>query len=88
MIKKFFFFFLKAFFVLKIFKNLSSLFGHVAKNGLIRNKRLTSKSMTSKPGQVTIVILLNISRSKDNQKMNFGQLIEYNKRKNFLQNPC
>ena len=88
MIKKFFYFILKAFFVLKIFKNLSSLFGHVAKNGLIRNKRLTSKSMTSKPGQVTIVILLNISRSKENQKMNFGQLIEYNKRKNFLQNPC
>ena len=88
MIKKIFYFILKAFFVLKIFKNLSSLFGHVAKNGLIRNKRLTSKSMTSKPGQVTIVILLNISRSKDNQKMNFGQLIEYNKRKNFLQNPC
>ena len=88
MIKKIFYFILKAFFVLKIFKNLSSLFGHVAKNGLIRNKRLTSKSMTSKPGQVTIVILFNISRSKDNQKMNFGQLREYNKRKNFLQNPC
>ena len=87
MIKNFFYFILKAFFVLKIFKNLSSLFGHVAKNGLIRNIRLTSKSMTSKPGQETIVILPNISRSKDNQRMNFGQLIEYNKRKKFSVEP-
>ena len=38
--------------------------------------------MTSKPGQqiITIHILPNISRSKDNQAMKFGQVIEYNKR--------
>ena len=36
--------------------------------------------MTSQPGQQTIVIhiLLNISRSKSNQTLKFGQLIEYN----------
>ena len=36
--------------------------------------------MTSKPGKQTISIhiLTNISRSKDNQAMKLGQLIEYN----------
>ena len=38
--------------------------------------------MTSQPGQQTIIIhiLPNIPQSKSNQTMNFGQLIEYNKR--------
>ena len=42
--------------------------------------------MTSKPGKRTITILMlpYISRSKDNQTVNFGQLIEYNTRKIFL----
>ena len=36
--------------------------------------------MTSQTGQqiITIHILLNISRSKDNQTIKFGHLIEYN----------
>ena len=44
--------------------------------------------MTSQPGQQTIAIhiLPNISRSKDNQTMKFGQLIEYNMRKILLKN--
>ena len=43
--------------------------------------------MTSQPGLQTIDIhvLPNISQSKGNQAMKFGQLIEYNKRKNFFQ---
>ena len=42
--------------------------------------------MTSHPGQQTIEIdkLPNISRSKDNQRMKLGQLIEYHKRNNFF----
>ena len=38
--------------------------------------------MTSQPGWQTIVIhiLPNISRSKGNQTMKFGQLIDYNMR--------
>ena len=42
--------------------------------------------MTSQAGWQTIVIhiLPNVSRSKDNQTMKFGQLIEYNIRKNFF----
>ena len=42
--------------------------------------------MTSQPGLqiVTIHILLNISWSKDNQAMKFGQSIENNKKNIFL----
>ena len=49
-------------------------------NGLIRKLRLISKYMTSQPGEqtITINILPNILRNKGNQKMEFGQLIEYN----------
>ena len=41
--------------------------------------------MTSKPGLqiIAIHILPNISQSKDNQAMKFGQLIKYNKRNIF-----
>ena len=43
--------------------------------------------MTSQPGLQTIAIhiLPNISQSKGNQTMKFGQLIGYNKRNIFLQ---
>ena len=43
--------------------------------------------MTSQPGWQTIAIHLlpNISRSKDNQTMKFGQLIEYNMRNIFVE---
>ena len=69
---------LKAIFVLKISKFLSWLFGQV-------EKRL--KFMTSQPGKQTILIHMspNISRSKGNQEMKFGQLIEYNMTNIFLE---
>ena len=46
--------------------------------------------MASQPGLQTIVIhiLLNISQSKGNQRMKFGQLIEYNKGYIFPQKVC
>ena len=46
--------------------------------------------MTLEPGLQTIAIqiLPNISQSKGNQAMKFGQLIEYNKRNIFLQKLC
>ena len=46
--------------------------------------------MTSKPGLQTIAIhiLSNILQNKGNQTMEFGQLIEYNKRNIFLQKLC
>ena len=60
------------------------------KKSLIRKIRLTSKFVTSKPGFQTIAIhiLANISQSKGNQTIKFGQLIKYNKRKIFLQKLC
>ena len=52
------------------------------KNDLIRNERLTSKFMASQPGYQTITmqILPNILRSKDNQAMKLAELIEYNEK--------
>ena len=43
--------------------------------------------MTSQTGQqvITIHILTNISRSKDNQTIKFGQLIKYSVKNIFLQ---
>ena len=89
MMKNAFYFILKALFVLKIFKFLSWLFGHV-ENELIRKIRLISTFMTSQPGQqrITTHILLNISRTKGNQALKFGQLIEHPKRNIFLQKFC
>ena len=57
------------------------------KNGSIRKIRLISNSMTSQPGKQTIAlhILPNISRSKGNQAIKFGRLIEYNMRNIFVE---
>ena len=69
--------------------NLSLYFDFLVmpKNGLIRKTRLISKFMTSQRGLQTIAIqnLANISRSKGNQTMKLGQLIQYNMRTIFLE---
>ena len=59
-----------------------------AKNELMRKIRLTSKFMTLQTGKqiIAIYILPNISRSKGNLIMTFGQLIEYNIGNIFLEN--
>ena len=46
--------------------------------------------MTSSVGKqiITIHILPNISRSKGNQTMKFGQLVEYKVKNTFLQKSC
>ena len=56
------------------------------KNGLIREMRLILNFIKSQPDLQTIRIhiLPNISRSKGNQTMKFGQLMEYNMRNIFL----
>ena len=75
MIKNAFYFLLKALFVLKIFKFFIATFRLCRKNDLIRKITLTSKFITSQPGLQTIAkhILPNISQSKGNQAMKFGQ---------------
>ena len=56
---------------------------------MVGKVRSTSELLTSQPGKQTIAthILTNISRSKDNQAMKFGQLIEYNMKNIFLDQP-
>ena len=70
-----FYFTLKALFVLEMFTFLPWLFGYV-------EKRLDKKAM------VNFNILPNVSRSKGNQVIRFGQLIKYSMRNIFLQKSC
>ena len=60
------------------------------KNGLIRKIGLVSKFMTLERAiqAIAIHILPNISRSKGNQTMNFGQLTEYNSGNISLKKSC
>ena len=94
MMKNAFYSILKSLFILKILSFCHDIKFFVTrscgKNSLIRKIRLTSKFMTSLLGLQTIVIHIfpNISQSKGNQTMKFGQLIEYNKRNIFLQKLC
>ena len=93
MMENAFYFTLKALFIRKMFKFLPRpfwscsktmcLFGH----GFIRNLRLISKFMASSTGKqiTTVHILPKISRSKCNQTMKFGMLVEYNMRNIFLE---
>ena len=59
-------------------------------NGLIKKIRLISNFMRSQPDKQTIVIhiLTNILRSKSNQTMKFGLLIECNMRNIYLEKSC
>ena len=59
----------------------------IGKNDPIKMVRLLSKFMKSQPEKQTtaIHILSNISRSKCDEVMKFGQLIEYNMRNIFLE---
>ena len=82
-----FYFILKALLILEIFQFFVTTSWSCRENDLIRKVKLTSKFMASQPGLQTIAIhmLVNISQSKGNQTMKFGQLIEYNKRNILLQ---
>ena len=78
-----FYFILKLFvFVFSPYLNFCPDILVMQKNVLLRKLRLISKFMTSQNGKqiIKIHILHNILRSKDNQAMEFGQLIEYTMR--------
>ena len=74
--KNAYYFHIKALFVLK-YSNFCLDFSFMLKNGLIRKIKSISRIMTWQPGKQTIAIHIppNISRSKSNQTMKFGQLI-------------
>ena len=90
MMKNAFCFIWIAFFVLKIFKFFVTTFCSCGKNGSIRKIRLTTNLIMRQPDlQTTVIhILPNISHSKDNKTVKFGQLTEYNKENIFLQTLC
>ena len=85
-IKDVFYFMLKSLFVLEIFTFCPDVL-FMQKNSLIRKLWLISKFIASQTGQEIISIhrLFNISRSKGNQIMKFGQLIEYSMTSIFLE---
>ena len=87
MMKNDFYFMLKALFVLEVF-TLFSDFLVRKKNSLMRKPRFTSKFVTSQTRQqiITIHKLSNISRSKGNEAMKFGQIVKYSARNVFFQN--
>ena len=91
MMKNAFYFTLKALFVLKILKFLSSPFGHVEKtaqqkdkvNFKIHDEKL-NKKLDKKQLQCTYCPISQEVKAT-NQAMKFGQLIEYNMRNIFVE---
>ena len=89
MIKNVFYFILKVIFVLERYLNVCpELFGHVGKRLNKKAKVNFKTNYITTYVTIAIRIFCNISRSKANQTLKFGHLIEYNVRKNFLQNSC
>ena len=86
MINNTFYVILKALFVLKLFKFLSWLFGHVGKTAWLERQyefqNSWRHSLVSKQLQY---IFPSISRCRVNQTMKLGQLIEFSKTNIFLQ---
>ena len=70
----YFMFLFQALFVLEIFKVFALTFIVMLENGMMRKLRL-----------ITLPIVANISRSKDNQIMKVGQLTKYNMRNIFIE---
>ena len=77
MMKNTFYFMLKNCVILKIFKFLSCLFGHEG-NQLFKKAKVKFKiyDVTDWEKVITIAILSNISRSRGNLYMKFGQVID------------
>ena len=85
MMKKDLYFMLKALFVLKIFIFLSRFFGDV---GRLPDKKAEVSFKVNDITvweTITIHVLVNITKSKGNQAMKFGQLIKYSLRFFFLE---
>ena len=88
MMKNAFYFTLKAFFSLTILKFLFWLFGHAWK-WLDKKEQVNFRIYDATTWlTIAIQVLPNISRSKCNQTVKFGQLIECNIRNIFLEKSC
>ena len=88
--KNAFYFILKALFVLKIFKFLWWLFGHVGKTAWLGRKDKFKNSwrhnLVSK--QLQYIYSLIPHKLETSQRIEVGQLIEYSKKNVFLQKSC
>ena len=84
------FYFISNLFSFSRYLNFCLDFLVIYQNGLIKKMRLISKFLTSQLDKQTIVIHIfpNISKSKGNQTIKFGQLIECNTRNIFLEKSC
>ena len=84
------FYFISNLFSFSRYLNFCLDFLVIYQNGLIKKIRLISKFLTSQLDKQTIVIHIfpNISKSKGNQTIKFGQLIECNTRNIFLEKSC
>ena len=82
-------FMLKVLFVLKLFKALSWLFRQVGKWADDKEAKINFKVYVGIYKQIiTKYVLPKISRSKSNQAMEFGQIIDHDVRNIFLQKSC
>ena len=88
MLKNAFYFMLKAVFALEIFIFLSRLFLLYAEKQLDKKAKVNFKTSQTVHQLISIRILSDISRSKGNQSMKFGQLIEHNMRKILFEKSC
>ena len=82
MMKNVFYLTLEVLFILKTFFLTLAMY----KNGLIGKIWLLSKFITTQPSRKTMAVhvLPNVSKSKDNETIKCGQLIEYNMRNTFV----
>ena len=85
MMKKDLYFMLKALFVLKILIFLSRFFGDVGRLPDKKAEVCFKVNDITVWETITIHVLVNITKSKGNQTMKFGQLIKYSLRFFFLE---
>ena len=89
MLENSFFFILKSLSVFKIFKFLSWLFRHVEKWLDWKYKfNFLSYDVTKREANKCKTHIVQYLTKKSNQKMKFGQLMEYNMRYIFLEKSC
>ena len=89
MLENSFFFVLKSLSVFKIFKFLSWLFRHVEKWLDWKYKfNFLSYDVTKREANKCKTHIVQYLTKKSNQKMKFGQLMEYNMRYIFLEKSC
>ena len=87
MMNNVFYFIINVLFVLKVFKICSDFFGHVGKR-FDEKPKVNFKIYDFTNWEANNHNNHDILKNKSNQEIKFGQLIEYNMGKRFLQKSC